>query len=48
MARHGRSLLFPRFAVALAAALLAGHAAAAAKPETRCGWFINPTPATPG
>ncbi|WP_241200782.1 DUF4087 domain-containing protein [Lysobacter enzymogenes] len=34
-----------RMALAIAALALAGLAAAAPpKPETRCGWFINPTP----
>jgi len=38
-------LRLPRIALAVAATLLAGAAVAAPpKPETRCGWFINPTP----
>lgn len=52
MPRHGRipplrrRTPFHLGAVALAAALLAGNAAAAGpKPQMRCGWFVNPTPA---
>jgi len=44
MTRHGRTALrlFPAL-LALAAPLVG---AAAAKPaQTRCGWFVNPTPA---
>lgn len=41
-----RGALLRAGAAALAAALLAGHAyAAGPKPQMRCGWFVNPTPA---
>lgn len=43
MPRHGRSL--PLHRAAVAALLACAAAGAQAKPpETRCGWFLNPSP----
>lgn len=45
MTRHGRTVFRSSQALVALAALLACAAATAKPPETRCGWFVNPTPA---